>query len=50
VPDKLKPEAKELLKQFDALTGDTLNATKPEEDNPDEGKDGKGGKKKKLWK
>jgi molecular chaperone DnaJ len=50
VPDKLKPEAKELLKQFDALTGDTLNATKPEEDNSEEGKEGKGGKKKKLWK
>lgn len=27
-PDKLKPEAKELLKQFDALTGDSLNAVK----------------------
>mgnify|MGYP000519670940 CR=1 FL=1 len=27
-PDKLKPEAKELLKQFDVLTGDSLNAVK----------------------
>ena len=28
VPDKLSREAKDLLKQFDELTGDTLNATK----------------------
>ncbi|MBQ8592368.1 MAG: molecular chaperone DnaJ [Lachnospiraceae bacterium] len=28
VPDKLSHEAKELLKQFDAQTGDTLNAAK----------------------
>lgn len=27
-PDKLSSEAKELLKKFDALTGDSLNATK----------------------
>ncbi|MCM1102408.1 MAG: molecular chaperone DnaJ [Clostridium sp.] len=54
VPDKLKPAAKDLLKQFDALTGDTLNATKPgapEEENAAEGgKEGKEGKKKKFWK
>ena len=49
VPDKLKNEAKELLKQFDALTGDTLNATKSAEDG-DKDKDGKDGKKKKFWK
>ncbi len=55
VPDKLKPEAKELLKQFDELTGDTLNAAakmsgrkESEEDTKDNG--GKNGKKKKLWK
>ncbi len=54
VPDKLKPEAKELLRQFDALTGDTLNATKPAEESAGEGgketKEGKDGKKKKFWK
>lgn len=57
VPDKLKPEAKELLRQFDALTGDTLNATKGAGDNGGEsgkdgkdGKDNKDGKKKKFWK
>lgn len=52
VPDKLSHEAKELLKKFDAESGDTLNAAKElekkekkENDNP-EGKD----KKKKFWK
>ncbi len=49
VPDKLKPEAKELLKEFDALSGDTLNAAQknsaPEPDKPTDG-----GKKKKFWK
>lgn len=53
VPDKLKPEAKELLRQFDELTGDTLNATKntgdPEGDDGRD-KDNKDGKKKKFWK
>ena len=55
VPDKLKPEAKELLRQFDELTGDTLRAAErasaeqnkngdPKEPN------GKDGKKKKFWK
>ena len=52
-PDKLKPEAKELLKQFDALTGDSLNAvknaTEAGENGPKE-KDSKDGKKKKFWK
>lgn len=53
VPDKLKPEAKELLKQFDALTGDSLNATKQsDETSAETGKDAKegNGKKKKFWK
>ena len=55
VPDKLKPEAKELLKQFDAMTGDTLNATKQAENAGGESgsgnsKDSKEGKKKKFWK
>lgn len=39
VPDKLKPEAKELLKQFDQLSGDSLNsvrnATAAGGENPD---------------
>lgn len=54
VPDKLKPEAKELLKQFDALTGDSLNATKAAQEAAGESgkepKDNKEGKKKKFWK
>lgn len=54
VPDKLSSEAKELLKQFDALTGDSLNATKnaASGDDSDNGnsKDGKKGKKKGFWK
>ena len=47
-PDKLSHEAKELLKQFDALSGDSLNAAKgvPAEDNSDP----KDSKKKKFWK
>lgn len=50
VPDKLTHEAKELLKQFDAQSGDTLNAAKKAsgggEDTPPDPKD----KKKKFWK
>lgn len=53
VPDKLKPEAKELLKQFDALCGDSLNAVRnaipPNNDNETNSKDPKD-KKKKFWK
>lgn len=49
VPDKLSHEAKELLKQFDAESGDTLNASKRvSSDNPTSGDGGK--KKKKIWK
>ena len=52
-PDKLKPEAKELLKQFDVLTGDSLNAVKKAtesgEGEPREN-DSRDGKKKKFWK
>ena len=52
VPDRLKPEAKEILRQFDELTGDTLNlaknATAQESDGKD--KDSKDGRKKKFWK
>ncbi len=52
-PDKLKPEARELLKQFDALTGDSLNAVKKAtESGEGESKenDSRDGKKKKFWK
>lgn len=46
-PDKLSHEAKELLKQFDAITGDSLNAAKNvQADKPDV----KENKKKKFWK
>lgn len=49
VPDKLSHEAKELLKQFDAETGDSLNAAKnvSSKDKEPEQKDTK---KKKFWK
>lgn len=54
VPDRLKPEAKELLRQFDELTGETLNAAKAAsgQDGSGEGKESspKEGKKKKFWK
>lgn len=54
VPDRLSHEAKELLRQFDAESGDSLNAAKKleKDDKPGEGKDGKEGKdkKKKFWK
>ena len=46
VPDKLSHEAKELLKKFDAETGDTLNAAKNGGTDGNEGKDGKDKKKK----
>lgn len=49
VPDKLKPEARELLKQFDAATDDSLNAAKNaagKEEQPEN----KEGRKKKFWK
>lgn len=54
VPDRLSHEAKELLRQFDAESGDSLNAAKKleKEDKSGDGKDGKEGKdkKKKFWK
>ncbi len=46
-PEKLSHEAKELLKQFDALTGDSLNASK---NTKTEKTDTKESKKKKFWK
>ena len=45
-PDRLSHEAKELLKQFDALTGDSLNAVK----NSGSSSEDEGNKKKKFWK
>lgn len=54
VPDKLSHEARELLRQFDAESGDSLNAAKKLEKNDRSGdsKDGKDSKdkKKKFWK
>lgn len=52
VPDRLKPEAKELLRQFDEITGDSLNAAKnaASADSGDKEKDAKDNKKKKFWK
>ena len=58
VPDKLKPEAKELLRQFDEITGDTLNAAARASDKQEQDKDSQGdpkdnnsknGRKKKRW-
>lgn len=46
VPDKLSHEAKDLLKKFDELTGDSLNAAKNVDSKANEAKD----KKKKFWK
>lgn len=46
-PERLSHEAKELLRQFDALTGDSLNAAQNVQTDKPEGKDSK---KKKFWK
>ena len=46
-PERLSHEAKELLKQFDAVTGDSLNAAKNIQTEKSETKDTK---KKKFWK
>lgn len=48
VPDKLSHEAKELLRQFDAESGDTLNAARKVSENKDP-EPPKDGKKKKFW-
>lgn len=51
VPDKLSHEAKELLKQFDAVSGDSLNAVKNSTEQNESGeKEQKDGKRKKFWK
>ena len=49
-PDKLSHEAKELLKKFDELTGDSLNAAKRVESAKDGGTTAKDKKKKGFWK
>lgn len=53
VPDKLSKEAKDLLKQFDEKTGDSLNAaarvSDAAKDSDDDKPKGKKGKKKKFW-
>jgi molecular chaperone DnaJ len=49
VPDKLSHEAKELLKQFDEITDDSLNAAKKASESDDSGEN-KDNKKKKFWK
>lgn len=52
VPDKLSGEAKDLLKKFDAVSGDSLNAAKDlnKDDKNGDGKDKEKEKKKKFWK
>lgn len=47
VPDKISAEAKELLKQYDALTGDSLNAANKASEDAGEAHDKK---KKGFWK
>lgn len=47
-PEKLSHEAKELLRQFDALTGDSLNAAQKAQ--TDKTADSKDTKKEKFWK
>ena len=49
VPDKLSHEAKELLRQFDAVTGDSLNAAK-NASGQEQGSETKDGKRRKCWK
>ena len=50
VPDKLSHEAKELLKQFDSLTGDSLNAAKNVTSDRGNETGREKDKKKKFWK
>jgi len=52
VPDKLSGEAKDLLKKFDAASGDSLNAAKgvSMDEKSGEGKEKEKDKKKKFWK
>ncbi len=52
VPDKLSHEAKELLRQFDAASGDSLNAVQRNvsQSGENDTKETKDNKKKKFWK
>ena len=50
VPDKLSHEAKELLRQFDEQSGDTLNAVKNASGDTPNDNPGKGKGKKKIFK
>ena len=49
-PDKLSHEAKELLRKFDEVSGDSLNAAKNVTKDDDDKSDGKEKKKKGFWK
>lgn len=49
-PDKLSHEAKELLRKFDEISGDSLNAAKNVTKDDDDKNDGKDKKKKGFWK
>ncbi len=49
VPDKLKPEARELLRQFDEVTGNTLNAAKSASEPEQHGNEGKAGAKESIF-
>ena len=48
-PDKLSHEAKELLRKFDELTGDSLNAASKVGSDKEPKEEPKDGKKKKFW-
>ncbi len=50
VPDKLSHEAKELLRKFDEVTGDSLSAAKKAESGKSGGSETKDKKKKGFWK
>lgn len=49
-PDKLSHEAKELLRKFDEVSGDSLNAAKNVTKDDEDKNDGKDKKKKGFWK
>jgi len=49
-PDKLSHEAKELLRKFDEISGDSLNAAKNVNKDDDDKNDSKDKKKKGFWK
>jgi len=49
-PTKLSKEAKDLLRQFDALTGDSLNQAERETADKKDAPKKESNKKKKFWK